>query len=77
VVNITVTGTFSGGGTGTVTCKSGTNGACTFSKSVPNTAASLTFTVTNLSFTNMVYQPGLNHDPEADSNGTVITLTKP
>jgi subtilisin family serine protease len=75
VSGVTVTGTWSNGTTGTVTCKTAANGLCTVSKaSLANATASVTFTVTGLTLTNAVYQSAANHDPEADSNGTTIIV---
>jgi hypothetical protein len=37
----------------------------------------VTFTVTDVSKAGMTYNPGANHDPDGDSNGTVIVVSKP
>jgi len=34
----------------------------------------VTFSVTDLSQPGFVYQPGDNHDPEGDSDGTAVTI---
>jgi hypothetical protein len=33
--------------------------------------------VTNVSHASLPYQPADNHDPDGDSNGTAITVSKP
>jgi len=64
--------------TGTAaSCTTGTTGACTFSASkIPTSAASVTFTVGNVTKAGAAYHPPANHDPEGDSNGTSITIVK-
>ena len=79
VSGVTVTGTWSGGATGTATCKTASTGTCTRPEDehpegdderdvhghrpdVPPTG---------------VYIPAANHDPEVDSNGTVIVVHGP
>jgi hypothetical protein len=44
---------------------------------IPLAVASRTFTVTNLIASGRVYVATANHDPEADSNGTAITVNRP
>ncbi len=75
VSGVTVSGTWSNGATGNVTCKTSTAGTCTLSKSsIPKTTASVTFTVTGMTLAASVYAGSSNHDPETDSNGTVIVV---
>jgi hypothetical protein len=40
-------------------------------------AASITFTVTNLTLMGLTYQSAANHDPDGDSIGTAISILKP
>jgi hypothetical protein len=37
----------------------------------------VTFTVTNLSKAGVRYDAAANHDPDGDSNGTVIVVNQP
>jgi hypothetical protein len=71
VAGATVTGVWSGiiaegttGGDGTVTFTRTLKGGKT------------TFTVTNVTDDVLPYDPGANHDPDGDSNGTSITISK-
>ncbi len=79
VSGVTVSGTWSGGATGTATCKTSSSGVCTIQKgSIPKANTTVTFTVTNLTFTPTgIYTPAANHEPEADSTGTVIVVYGP
>ncbi|MFL5679682.1 MAG: Ig-like domain-containing protein [Chloroflexota bacterium] len=71
----TITGVWSNGATGTVTCRSTSAGTCTISKSsIPKSAQTVTFTVTNVDYPLGEYLPASNHDPDGDSNGTVIVV---
>jgi hypothetical protein len=72
-----VTGSFSpAGGTGR-TCTTGSNGRCPITSSaIPKRNGSVVFTVTAVA-TSLPYTPGANSDPDGDSNGTSITITKP
>jgi thermitase len=72
---ITVAGTWSGGPSGGSSCVTAGGGQCQVSKQVQKNSASATFTVNSLS--GGTYSAGLNHDPDGDSNGTSITVSKP
>ena len=75
---VTVSGTWSGGYSGTGACTTGSNGLCqvkTGTISKKNT--SVTFTVSGAAKTSYVYQAADNHDPDGDSNGTSIAIQKP
>ncbi len=75
--NATVTGTWSNGATGTATCKTGAAGTCKLSKSgLPRATTSVTFTVTGITVAGGAHDPTANHDPETDSNGTVIVIAQ-
>ncbi len=75
---VTVNGTWSSGATGNVSCRTGANGICSISKSgILNTTPSVTFTVTGVNLNKAAYAPGANHDPDGDSTGTVIVITRP
>jgi hypothetical protein len=78
VAGAVVTGTWGGGTNGTGTCTTGTSGTCTvLSSSVPKKQGFVTFTVSSVAASGLVYQSTQNHDPEGDSNGTVVTIIKP
>ncbi|MCG2786285.1 MAG: S8 family serine peptidase [Anaerolineae bacterium] len=72
-----ITGTWSGGYVGTGTCTTGATGTCSMiTGSMKLTSTSVTFTVTNVSGTDLVYDAAANADPDGDSTGTVITVLK-
>jgi hypothetical protein len=72
---VTVQGNWSNGGTSS--CTTGSNGTCQVSKSnIPSTTSSVKFTVTSLTKSGVTYLSSSNHDPESDSNGTEITITR-
>jgi hypothetical protein len=78
VANATVSGNWSGGLTGTGSCMTNASGVCTItSANISTRIASATFTVSNISASGYTYQASSNRDPESDSNGTAITITKP
>ena len=67
--------TFDVSGVGTRTCTTTAAGVCEVSVVVGDAVPSLTFTVTNLSKAGFTYAPAANHDPDPDSNGTMIVVT--
>ncbi|MGH9776897.1 MAG: S8 family serine peptidase [Candidatus Acidiferrales bacterium] len=68
---------WSGGFSGLASCVTNGSGACSVSTgSMHKKNGSVTLTVTNVSGS-LTYQPGDNHDPDGDSNGTAITVLKP
>jgi serine protease AprX len=75
VAGAKVTGTWTGGKTGS--CTTGTNGRCQVSTRYGKAKASATFTVTSVSFTGHAYASGENHDPDADSDGTSVVIARP
>lgn len=78
VAGATITGAWSGGATGSASCTTNGSGICSVSKTnIAKTAASVTFTVSGVTHASYTYQASSNHDPETDSNGTAITITKP
>ena len=58
-------------------CTTNTSGICRISKKMASGKLSIVFTVTNVSSSVGTYKASANHDPDADSNGTKITLKKP
>ena len=65
------------GATGTTSCTTNTSGVCSVTKSLGNSVVSVTLTVTNATKTSFTYTAGANHDPDGESNGTVIVVSKP
>jgi hypothetical protein len=77
VSGATVSVTWSGGATGTVTCNTGVNGQCSVTKAgIRKNQRSVIATVTDVS-ASLDYAAVDNHDPDGDSNGTTITVLKP
>ena len=62
---------------GTTTCTTHESGRCVVSSpAVRKKVGSVTFTVTDVSLEGETYQSGDNHDPDGDSNGTTIVVSK-
>lgn len=61
----------------TITCTTGTGGGCTLSRDLKKTKVSIVFTVLGLTKASYTYVAASNHDPDGDSNGTKITVTRP
>lgn len=77
VTNATVTGSWSGGTSGSDSCTTDGSGQCTVtSDSMPKRNGSATFTVDSVSHSSLTYDSSANHDPDGDSNGTSITVNK-
>ncbi|GEM_PF-1400155 len=77
VSGATVTGIWSGGYSHTASGTTGTDGTVSFPTGAMKLAkTSVTFTLTGVTATGMTYSPSYNHDPDGDSNGTFITITK-
>ncbi len=74
VSGVTVHATWEGATTATVSASTASDGTVTFSTGTLSGGDSVTFTVTNLVGT-LTYDAA-NHDPDGDSNGTSITVTK-
>jgi serine protease AprX len=78
VSGVLATGKWSNGYTGTSSCTTGSTGSCSVSTgNIKNIKTSVTFTTSNLSKSGYTYNAAANHDPDGDSNGTQITVTKP
>jgi PKD domain/Beta-propeller repeat len=76
VANATVSGSWSGGG-GTGSCTTNGSGQCTVSKSlIPKRNASVTFAGVNITHATLTYASTDNHDPDGDSNGSSITVSR-
>ncbi|HET9724604.1 MAG TPA: S8 family peptidase, partial [Actinomycetota bacterium] len=61
----------------TVSCTTNTNGTCRITKRWATSRARVTFTVVSLAASGMAYAAADNHDPDADSDGTVISVSRP
>jgi len=78
VTNGEISGTWSGGISGTSSCIIDINGECSVtSRPIPNSEMTVTFTVDNVSHATMSYDAAANHDDEGDSDGTVIGVNRP
>ncbi|HKZ85437.1 MAG TPA: hypothetical protein VJ793_17515 [Anaerolineae bacterium] len=76
VANAVVSGSWSVGGTSQ--CTTTGSGQCTVNRNnINKNASSVTFTVTNVVRGSDTYNSVANHDPDGDSNGTLITINKP
>ena len=76
VSNATVSGSFSDGGAGS--CVTSASGRCQItSGNVNNGIASVTFSVTGITGSNISYDQPANHDIEADSDGSTIVVNSP
>ncbi len=78
VANAKVNGKWTNGATGTVSCTKNSSGTCQVSKpGLSANTTSVTFTVTGVTRAPLTYKSLANHDPDGDSNGTTITVSKP
>jgi len=78
VSNATVSGNWSGGASGSASCTSDGTGKCTVSKGgLKRATNSVTLSVSGVSLAPLTYSSIANHDPDGDSNGTSITVTRP
>jgi hypothetical protein len=74
----TVTGTWSGGISGNSTCTTSSVGTCSItSPNIRNNQPNVTFTINNVTHVTLTYNQSANHDPDGDSNGMTITVSKP
>jgi len=62
---------------GTKACTTGGNGTCTVSKTNGSRRSSITFTVNGVTHPALMYDPAGNCDPDGDSDGTTITISRP
>jgi hypothetical protein len=78
VSGATVTGTWSGGISGTGSCTTNAAGTCSVTRTnIGNNLPNVTFTINNIMHVTLTYNPSANHDPDGDSNGTTITVSRP
>ena len=76
VPGVVVRGRFGPNGA-TLTCTTGPAGACTLRRDLRRSRTSIVFVVLGLSKPSYLYAAASNHDPDGDSNGTRITVTRP
>jgi hypothetical protein len=75
VANATVNGAWSNGTTGSGSCVTNASGQCTITRNdIRSTVTDVTFDVTGVTHASNSYQPGSNHDPDGDSDGTSIVV---
>ncbi len=78
VANATVSGVWSAGASGSGSCVTNGSGQCTVTKNnINKNSSSVTFRVDNVTHATYTYTAVANHDPDADSSGTAITVNKP
>ncbi len=78
VAGVHVDGTWGGGANGNGTCVTGASGTCSVTiTGLKRNRDTATFTVTALSSGDAAFDGAANHDPDGDSNGSTITLTRP
>jgi len=76
VSGATIDGSWSAGGGGS--CVTDSLGQCSLTKNnLKGNLGSVTFTVDSISYSGYDYQPGDNHDPDGDSDGTLIIVSRP
>ena len=73
-----VSGAWSGGDQSAATCTTDANGQCSLSiDKIDTSQSSITWSVTDVAHATFSYQPADNADPDADSDGTAITINQP
>lgn len=78
VTNATVSASWSGGYSGSVSCATDSSGWCSVtSGNIRKNKGSVTLTVSDVTHATLTYQSAANADPDGDSNGTTITVNKP
>jgi FtsP/CotA-like multicopper oxidase with cupredoxin domain len=77
VSGATVSGSWSVGGSGAVTCLTDGDGQCTLTRVFNNSVPSVAFTVSNITKAGLTYRATVNHDPDGDSSGTGIVVAQP
>ena len=78
VANATVSGTWSGGYSGSGECTTSSDGRCAItSGAIRRSQSSVTFTVNSVNHSTLTYQSADNHDPDGDSDGRSISILKP
>ena len=76
LANAAVSGAWNNGSA--ASCTTNASGRCAVARSgIPKSTGSVSLTVTNVALGTFVYKPASNHDPDGDSNGTIISVAKP
>jgi hypothetical protein len=66
------------GATGTGSCTTNKNGVCNVAKgNLITSITNVTLTITNATLVSYTYTAATNHDPDGESNGTVIAVPRP
>jgi PKD repeat protein len=77
VLEATVTGAWSGGVAGSGTCLTDATGTCSvLSDKIGQSEPSVTFTLDSLSHAALPYAPSANHDPDGDSDGSSLVVSR-
>lgn len=72
-----VSGSWSGGASGEISCTTDISGECDVNEeSILKRDGTVTFTVDDVTHPDHAYNSGDNHDPNGDSDGTSITVSK-
>ena len=78
VTGATINGSWGSGYSGSAQCTTNSNGSCTVSTgNIWRSSSQATFTVNNVTRSLFTYAPAGNHDPDGDSNGTSIIVSRP
>jgi YVTN family beta-propeller protein len=79
VIGAQVTGLWGGLFDSPVSCTTNVAGFCTLTRNnlYFSTDSSISFTVTGITYAGYVYDAAANHDPDGDSDGTMIVVQKP
>lgn len=78
VSGATVKGTWSNGASGNSSCTTSAGGTCSVVKGgLTLSKNSVRLRVSNVTKAGATYNAALNGDPDGDSNGTAITVTRP
>jgi hypothetical protein len=78
VAKVTVRGAWGSGYSGNAQCVTTGDGACTLTTgNIRRNVSSVTFTVNKLTKSGYTYDSAANHDPDGDSSGTSIVVSRP
>ena len=78
VANAAVEGNWGNKGTDPVSCTTNSSGQCTVNKSdIRKNVSSIALEVTDVSHSTLTYDAAANSDPDGDSSGTIIIVSKP
>jgi hypothetical protein len=78
VVGVSVSGEWSAGDAGTVSCTTDASGRCALgSGNLSRKVSAVTFSVATITGNGVTYDSSANTDPDPDSDGTTITTVKP